>query len=266
MRGAVLGDPIAHSLSPRLYAAGAGISDFSKIKISAGELADFLEKAGTKWDGFAVTMPLKREAFNCADMADDLAQKVQVVNTLICQPLGKSQMFIGFNTDIGGIVNAITEIAPGRSYKKALILGSGATASSALAALAQLEVAEIEVCARRLAGPRTVFTTAHNLGVSLSTHLLEAAPGCIQNTDLLISTLPAGVADKIASQITGTDLTGKFLLDVAYDPYPSRLVTAWQAAGGNVIPGKLMLLHQAILQMRLFTGKDPDVEQMRQIL
>ena len=91
MRGAVLGDPIAHSLSPRLYAAGAGISDFSKIKVSAGELADFLEKAGTKWDGFAVTMPLKREAFNCADMADDLAQKVQVVNTLICHPCRQSR-------------------------------------------------------------------------------------------------------------------------------------------------------------------------------
>lgn len=297
-KAAVVGNPISHSLSPQLHTAGWDVRDFSRIELARGEFAQFLSSWDDTWAGCAVTMPFKLEALQAADIADGLASAVGAANTIVYQPTGpNSHMSVAFNTDVAGIVNAIREITDAemsqengipvhRKFFDAVILGSGATASSALAAVVQLGAANITICARRNSGPNTVFSAAHRLHIDYSYQQLagEKCVAQIFQSELLISTLPAGIADSVADQLAillarearfshshgdaaNPDLlAGKVLLDVVYDPYPSKLIQVWEQFGGTVVPGWLMLLHQAIDQARLFTGKNPDVSAMRTAL
>lgn len=331
-KAAVVGNPIAHSLSPQLHFAGWNPSDFSRIELAPADFAEFLDSWDDTWAGCAVTMPFKFAALKCADLVDGLAAAVGAANTIVVQPTGaNSHLTVAFNTDVAGIVHAIWEVTDAqrilgnhdsntdsqllavtdsqtnarlgedgelrgnadadfalthRKFTKAVILGSGATASSALAALLQLGAAEITICARRSSGPNTVFSAAHRLHLDYHYQQL-ASPQCaeqILQSELLISTLPAGAADNLAQQLAdllasrvdsaqGDEdsadaeiLAGKVLLDVVYAPYPSKLIQVWERFGGTVVPGWLMLLHQAIDQARLFTGKEPDVPAMRAAL
>ena len=98
----------------------------------------------------------------------------------------------------------------------------------------------------------------------LNEKLLSALPG----TGLLISSLPAGIADTLAQQIDEEkpDLSGLTVLDVIYHPWPSELVRAAEIRGARIVPGWSMLLHQAVSQVRLFTNRTPDVDVMREAL
>jgi len=81
--------------------------------------------------------------------------------------------------------------------------------------------------------------------------------------DLVVSTLPAGAADPLASSLAGQSLAGKVLLDVAYRPWPTPLAQAWASAGGLVASGLDMLLFQGAEQFRLMTGLPAPIEAMR---
>ncbi len=264
LAGAVIGDPISHSLSPLLHLAGSQFSEFHKIVVSAGQLQNFLDNTNNLV-GLSVTMPLKTEAARCVDMADGLAKTLGVVNTIVFQPTGNSRLVIGFNTDVAGIVNAICEGASNTDFSRAVILGSGATATSALAALRQLHIADIAVCARRIAGTG-IYKAAHKLNLDISTYPLSQASEVIATADLVISTLPAGVADNIASDLTTLELAQKTLLDVIYEPRNTALNKVFNKSGATIIPGWLMLLHQAVDQSRIFTGSQPNIARMRAAL
>lgn len=271
-RAAVLGHPISHSMSPALHGAAyqaLGLdATYEAIDVEGGKLGEFIAGLGPEWMGLSLTMPHKQDAFAACDMVDGLAKEVGAINTLVFQPTGASKMTIGFNTDVAGIVNAVREVSGElRTGPRAVILGSRATASSALAALVQLGAKDIAVAARSVAGPGTVVAAAHRMNVDISTMKLdpEKVAAKIASADVLISTLPSGIADPIAEALADVDCTGKLVLDVAYDK-PSKLVAAVVANGGVSVPGWLMLLHQAADQVRLFTGKPADVEVMRAAL
>jgi len=90
--------------------------------------------------------------------------------------------------------------------------------------------------------------------------------------DIVVSTLPAGAADPLAGPLseawerTGRLQPGAVMLDVVYAPWPTALAEAWERAGGAIAPGWLMLLHQAVPQVQLMTGQQPDIELMRTAL
>ncbi len=269
---AVVGYPIQHSLSPILHKAGWG-ADFQSIAVHSGQLADFLLTLPAQYVGLAVTMPLKHEACRLAQLSDGLAKVLGVVNTLVFQPTGNTSMLVGFNTDVAGIANSLTAYGVGSHdsalVKSALILGSGATASSALAALIQLQIAQITVSARRKAGINTVFSAAHRLHLPLEAFDLDLAVPLMLEKDLTISTLPSMVTDGFAKELASVatlDLRGKFLLDCSYDSYPSQLVQVWENNGGIVVPGYELLFYQAVEQAKLFTGRVPDIAAMRYAL
>ncbi|MDY5584547.1 MAG: shikimate dehydrogenase [Arcanobacterium sp.] len=263
----VVGAPIKHSMSPILHFAGWQPTEFSKIELVPGELANYISTLDNNWVGLAITMPFKQEALLCADQVDGLAKAVGSVNTLVFQKTGTTRMTIGFNTDVAGIVNAFRECGYVPTVgAKAMILGSGATASSALAALVQLKADDVLVGSRSKHAPNSVFTVSHRLHLPISHVPLNNSAEYLPKQDLVVSTLPSGVADNLAQDLPKVDLQGKYLLDVSYDPYPSKISAAWEERGGIVVPGWLMLLHQAVDQIRLFTGKNPDLELMRTAL
>lgn len=246
---AVWGDPIAHSKSPDLHAAAyrvLGVDwEYGRRRVQATEFADALRGLDATWRGLSLTMPLKEEAFRAAVVRDAHAELTGAVNTLL---LGDEPA--GFNTDVGGIVDALGE-AGINSAERARILGAGATAASALVALAELGATHVDVRARRPERAEGLVALGARLGVSVSAAALDApaAPA-----ELTLATLPSGtVLPAQATDAFAAD--GGALFDAAYAPWPSALASAWD--GGPVVSGLGMLLHQAVRQIRIFHHGDP---------
>ncbi|ARD41653.1 shikimate dehydrogenase [Actinomyces gaoshouyii] len=298
-RAAVIGDPIAHSLSPVLHRAayeGLGLADWSyeALRVAPGELVGLVDALRATvgeepaWAGLSVTMPHKQAIMPMLDVIDPLAQAVGAVNTVVAQRSGAGPALLaGFNTDVAGISGALREARdlPGAAAAEglklpaptALVLGSGATACSALAALPELGAHSITVAARRHAGPGRALVAAHRMGLEIRT--LTWRPGepasdaivaeAVARADLVVSTLPRGAADTLAAplarahRVRGGARREAVLLDVVYAPWPTALARAWSGAGGAIAPGWLMLLHQAVAQVRLMTGRSPDTSAMR---
>ena len=256
-RAAVLGSPVAHSLSPVLHRAAyaeLGLRDwtYDAYDVDAAALPVFLDGLGDEWVGLSLTMPLKAAVLPLLDRVSDLARDVGAVNTVLLGPDGRS----GDNTDVPGLVAALREQGLDRP-DRAWVLGGGATATSALAALRELGVAEPVVVVRDARRAQPLLTAAGRLGVrpelvpwSAAT-LADAAAG-----DLVVATTPAGSTDTLAAdlpaRVAGT------LFDVVYDPWPTVLARAWAHAGGTVLGGLDLLVHQAVLQVGLMTRQRVD--------
>lgn len=265
MRAAVLGKPVAHSLSPVLHRAAyeaLGFTDWSYDLAECDEagLAGYVNSRGPDWAGLSLTMPLKRAVLPLLDHVDHLAAATGGANTVVFRPEGR----YGYNTDVQGIVDALTE-AGVAAPASVMILGAGATACSALAAVGELGAPGADVMARDASRAGGVLATASRLGLQVRLHpwadLLD--PGA-PHPDLLISTVPAGAADAYAERLLLTGQAPPAVMDVVYHPWPTPLAGAAAAAGAVVASGYAMLLHQAAAQVELMTGKPAPLEAMRQ--
>jgi shikimate dehydrogenase len=259
-RAAVLGRPIAHSLSPVLHRAAYAALGldwcYEAIESDAAGLPDVL--AGrADWAGFSCTMPLKRAALDLADEISPQAAAVGAANTLLPRAGGG---WFADNTDVHGIVAALREqnVFPAT----VTILGAGGTAQAAVAAIATLDLPECTVLVRDITRTVEVLATADAVDVEADVDVLAAGHPALE-ADLVISTLPAGAADGIADRVWPI---GQAVLDVVYDPWPTTLASAAKATGATVLSGALMLLHQAAEQVRLMTGQDAPIEAMRAAL
>ncbi|MFI0421974.1 shikimate dehydrogenase [Spongiactinospora sp. 9N601] len=259
-RAAVLGSPIAHSLSPVLHRAAyaaLGLSGWSyqAIECDEAELPGLLAGLGPEWAGLSLTMPLKRAVLPLLDSVSELAVEVGGVNTVLFDGGGGRH---GDNTDVHGIVAALGE-AGVRAPGSAAVLGGGATAASALAALRDLGLDTATLVVRDPGRAADTLRVAERLGVKLSVRGFDALPDAAA-TDLVISTLPSGAADRMAGALAGVPA----LLDVAYSPWPTAAAETVAAKGGTVVSGFAMLLHQAVRQVELMTGRgDVPVAAMR---
>ena len=253
-RAAVLGSPIAHSLSPALHDAGyaaCGLDDWSygRFEVDERGLAAFLDGLGPEWAGLSLTMPLKRAVIPLLDEVSPTAAAVDAVNTVVFTADGRRT---GENTDIPGLVAALRERGVTR-VERAAVLGAGATASSALAALAQVCDGEVTTYVRGPERAAEMRALGERLGLPvLVADWAEAHRGL--DAPLVIATTPAGAADALADAVPGPPGT---LFDVLYEPWPTRLAAAWAARGGRVLGGLDLLVHQAVLQFELMTGVIP---------
>ncbi|MDU5247701.1 MAG: shikimate dehydrogenase [Varibaculum cambriense] len=266
---AVIGSPIQHSLSPFLHQAAyrdLGLNiDYRRIEITKETIGSFLASWPEGLVGLSVTMPLKQVIIPLLSQVDGLAKAVGAVNTVVPFPGG---ITAGFNTDVYGLVTAIKE-AKGREFspERAVIVGSGATASSALAALGELQAGQINLLARRVSGARNAVQAATRLGIDPGYMPLaagEKARETLQAADLIISTVPRAVLDDFYQTISFNP--EQTVLDIVYDPWPSELVKQASRSGATIISGKAMLLHQALMQVKLFTSRTPNLEAMRTAL
>ena len=255
-RAAVLGAPIAHSLSPVLHRAAyaaMGLDDWSYAAIECREedLAGFLDGLGPEWAGLSLTMPLKRVALGLVDEVSDLAVKVGGVNTVVLRD-GRR---LGDNTDVHGIVTALTEAGvevPGPGGAPPLVLGGGATAASALAALAALGAKEAVLAVRSPERAADAARVGERFGLAVRVTTLDRVAGRL-SAGLVVSTLPGRAADTFAGPVAAS---GAALFDVVYAPWPTALAVAVEKAGGTVVGGFEMLLHQAVRQVALMTGRE----------
>ncbi|MFY9890341.1 MAG: shikimate dehydrogenase [Streptosporangiaceae bacterium] len=253
-RAAVLGSPIAHSLSPALHRAAyreLGLAGWTYDAIECDEegLPALLDSLGPDWAGLSLTMPLKRAVLPLLDETEPLAAKVGAANTVI---LAGGQRR-GFNTDVSGIVTALRQAGVTSTDGNVLVIGSGATACSALAALRDTGADEVTVAARSLARAAPVLAVADRVGIRAAiTDLGADLPR--RAWQLLISTIPAAGAGIIAGRLASGLVTAAAVLDVSYDPWPTALAEAAARTGSTVISGYEMLVWQAAAQVELMTG------------
>ena len=254
---AVVGHPISHSLSPALHQAAysqLGLSwSYEAVDVAPGEFDSFLALRDSTLHGISVTMPHKASALEAADNVDLLSERTGSVNTLLCEYNDDGVRSLrGFNTDVFGIVNALKD-SQRENARHVAVIGSGATASSAVAAAAELGAEHVSIIART---PQKAFyleTVGQECGVNVSVHSIEDISS-ISEVDVAISTLPGNVVQSLSSLSRTTQAT---LLDVAYSPWPSLRATEWASAGGEVVSGLRMLAHQALMQVRIFVGGSP---------
>ncbi|TCB95307.1 shikimate dehydrogenase [Micromonospora zingiberis] len=251
-RAAVLGKPIAHSLSPVIHNAGyaaAGLDGWSytRIECAAAELPDLVAGLGPEWAGLSVTMPGKEAALVVAAEVSPVAAAVGAANTLVRRPDGS---WYADNTDVTGMVEVLTE-AGVREGATVTVLGAGGTARAALAAAARLHAAGVTVVARRPAAVAELAPVAHTLGLTVT-----AAPwsdaAALAEADVLISTVPKGAADELAGTVRWRP--GTVVFDAIYDPWPTPLAASAGAAGCRIVSGLDLLLAQAVGQFEQFTG------------
>ncbi|GIG39807.1 shikimate dehydrogenase [Cellulomonas phragmiteti] len=269
-RAAVLGHPVAHSLSPVLHRAAyaaLGLDGwrYDAVDVTEEQLPELLAGLDGTWAGLSLTMPLKQTVMPLLDHVEPLAQVVGAVNTVLVQGSGPGRSLTGANTDVHGIVAALGEVGVSGDVRSAAVVGAGATAASTLAALAQLGCATPRVYVRSQARAGGLVRAAHRMGVEPRLCRLEDAPGEIGRCDVVVSTLPAHAADPIANALgagASGARAGGALLDVCYDPRPTALAGAWALRGGRVVGGERMLLHQAVEQVRLMTGRAAPVAAM----
>ena len=255
-RAAVLGSPIAHSLSPALHNAAylaLGIEGkYDAVEVGSGQLGKFMNQVRqteANWIGFSLTMPLKEEALVVADQIDPLASQIKSANTLVPTIDG----WYATSTDVSGFIWALAANEV-NNFETIQIIGAGGTARAAAAAVdaPDRKITVISRTASRETDMRKAVTLAELEFVEWREQELSA--------DLVINTSPKGVADIFASKQFASE---GILFESLYDPWPTKLASNWQ---GQVLDGLELLVHQAVEQLHLMTGFVIDRSQMAKLL
>ncbi|MGZ4633123.1 MAG: shikimate dehydrogenase [Actinomycetes bacterium] len=260
-RAAVLGSPVRHSLSPVLHRTAYDVLGlagwtYDAYDVEEPALPGFLAGLDPSWAGLSLTMPLKAVVLPLLDLVSPLVRAVGAANTVVLGPEGRS----GENTDVPGLVAALKERGV-LSCDQAVVLGAGATARSTVAALSELGAA-VTVFARSLPRRNGLAETADAVGVPLEVLPWERAADGL-GAPLVVNTTPAGAADALALAVPRRP---GVLFDVLYEPWPTPLASAWQERDGEVLGGLDLLVHQAVLQVALMTGRLIDVPSLVPVL
>jgi shikimate dehydrogenase len=250
-RCAVLGSPIAHSLSPSLHrAAYAALGldwTYERFEVSAAGLADFVARLDSSWRGLSLTMPLKEAVLELGEV-DPVARLARCGNTMI---LGSRRQV--YNTDVAGLAWAVRRSTPDL-VPRVTVLGSGATARSAVVALTSLGAEEVTLLARNPAKAESLADLVRELRLRARV-LPWGSP--LPPADLVVSALTAGAADAMADEVAAS---APLVFDIVYAPWPSPLARAAAQSGRTVIGGLDLLVGQAMQQIELMTGRSVPVE------
>jgi shikimate dehydrogenase len=247
-RCAVLGSPIAHSLSPTLHRAAyraLGLDwEYDAHEVREDGLAGFLDGLDGSWRGLSLTMPLKRVVMPLLDEVSDRAAQARAANTVVLHEGRRT----GHNTDIPGAAAALRERYDG-PLGEVTVLGGGATAASVLLGLADLGCRRATLAVREEArAAETVAAVARH--PSPPTVEVRRLGPRLPHPDVLVSTIPAAAQRDLQHLAAGS----RAVFDVTYEPWPTPLADAAAAAGVTVVTGHDLLVHQAVLQVELMTG------------
>ena len=254
-RCAVVGSPIDHSLSPAIHQAAYGWLGldwrYERHRVVAADLAGFVAGLDTSWRGLSCTMPLKQAAV-ALGVADPVVQTLAVANTLVFDGVPADMHTTRvYNTDVSGLVSAV-RLSGVNGVTRAVLLGNGATARSALLAVSQLGASQATVLARDPAKSAALAELGQGFGVEVHHLDLGSVPG---PADLVVSTLPAAAAAAVAAA-----LTAELVVDVVYDPWPTPLAQEAIRRGLRLLSGLDLLAHQAVGQVEAMTGRTVPVE------
>jgi shikimate dehydrogenase len=248
MRCAVLGSPIAHSLSPAMHRAAyaeLGLDwTYEAVEVDEDGLAVFLTSLGDDVRGLSVTAPLKRRTAALVDDASEIVGRLGVANTILVEDTGLR----ADNTDVPGAIAALLERGVER-VRSARILGGGATAASMAYAVSTMGAERADFVVREPSRASAAAQIAEAAGLAVTIHTIDEP--LIDKADLLISTVPGEVIGSRSHELVESS---RAVFDVVYDPWPTPLAKAAEQGGVPVTSGLDLLAHQAALQVELMTG------------
>ncbi|WP_262852983.1 shikimate dehydrogenase [Mumia quercus] len=255
-RCAVLGSPIAHSLSPVMHRTAyevLGLHDWTYDAFDVDEdgIGTFLAGLDEQWRGLSLTMPLKRAVLPYLDTVEPAAREVGGVNTVIVDVEGRH----GFNTDVPGGIAALRERGVDE-VEDAVVIGAGATAEAMIAALRHLGLRRVTLAVRALDRAAELASRLEAPGgdvAPLAVEVTGIGPDLPRSTEVVVSTVPAAA---VAPYAQGLATRCDAVFDVIYDPWPTPLARAAQAEAVPVASGLDLLAHQAAAQVRLMTGRE----------
>lgn len=252
----VVGDPVAHSLSPAIMNAAFRRETVNGVYLAlhAKTLKDLLACADDiPIHGLSVTMPYKESILHHLDNTDPYTAKIGACNTVVRAQDGK---LYGFNTDTAGIVRPLQQRIE-LENAKILVLGAGGAARAAVFGLKE-RGSEVYIL-NRTPGP------AQKLARSARARILKRTDLKKMSFDVIINATPVGMGNTRESPLKQDEIKSRYVFDMIYDPLETLLLKLAKAAGAQVIPGIEMFVHQAARQFEIWTGKPAPADEMQRV-
>jgi shikimate dehydrogenase len=261
---AVLGDPVAHSISPAVHnAAYAALGlDYAYVALRVplrSAAAAFEGVRGLGLVGVNCTMPLKSVAIKLADRVSAEAASVRAANTLV----NEAGTLVARNTDVQGFVQAARDgLGVELSGCRAVVLGAGGAARAVIAALHAGGAEKVVVIGRRRVPTERAASLAGSRGRAMPLSS-RAASAAVSRSNLVINATPVGMrGDSLPPHVVGALGPDSSVMDLVYWPPETPLVVAAREAGAQATAGLGLLVHQAALAFTLFTGQQAPLEAM----
>lgn len=256
-RYAVIGDPIAHSASPRMFgwlATRLGLTlGYEAVQVPSEGLASVLEEARAgRWDGLSVTIPHKQNALVLADRPDPRAARTGAANCLV---RGADGRLVAHNTDVEGIVRALAHHGVSLRDARVLLLGAGGAARAAAVAAREVGASRLWIANRHPTRSLDLASAFEGEAVPLTSEALAPVLG---GTDVVLQATSVGLDAPGESPLPpGCVLHDRLtVMDMVYRPLRTRLLREADAAGARSIDGLWMLVFQGLAQLRLWTGME----------
>jgi 3-dehydroquinate dehydratase/shikimate dehydrogenase len=252
----VIGNPIAHSLSPLMHNAAFAARRVNAVLLPflVTDLKDFLAscpKLGVK--GFAITLPHKRAIISHLDGCDPLAAKIGAVNTVVVR--GGAKLY-GYNTDYVGVLRALSSRMELKG-SRVLLLGAGGAARAAAFALVEAG-AMVSICARR---DTQSAALARDAGCqSITRRKLRG-----EFFDAIVNSTPLGLRESDAAPLRAEELNCRVVMDMIYRPMRTKLLKLAERRGIETVSGAEMFIAQGIAQWEIWMGQRAPAEIMRRV-
>jgi shikimate dehydrogenase len=269
---AVIGNPVAHSLSPAIHNAAFGALDLDFIYVAfpVEDVRGTLEgmRAIENFRGLSVTIPHKTEVMKYVDEISDVDRSIGSINTVIHEN-GK---LIGLGTDGTGALKALVDNGVEVDGKNILMLGAGGASRAISFTLARktklAELAILDVNEALLQGLKTDLVAGTDAVIKTSAMTENLLATAMESADIIVNCTPVGMHPKVDASLIPPELfrPGQVVFDIVYTPLETKLLTEAKSRGLKVIPGVEMFLNQAVLQFERFTGVAAPVEVMRRVV
>ncbi len=260
---AVIGDPVAHSLSPTLHAAAYGSLGldwtYLACRVRRGDAAAALEGArALGFVGLSVTMPHKQAALYGADQRSIVAEQLGAANTVTF----RAGIAVADSTDGDALLDDLAEGGFDPAGRRCAVIGAGGAARAAVLALALAGAREVLVVNRTVENAASAVALAAGRGRIAQDEELAACDLVVQATPLGMSGTGAESIERSASlgRLLGS---GQLVLDMVYAPRETALLQEAAARGARTRGGIGVLVHQAARQVRIWTGEEPPIDAMR---
>jgi 3-dehydroquinate dehydratase / shikimate dehydrogenase len=254
----VVGDPIAHSLSPTIMNAAFRRENVNAVYLTlhAKTLKDLLTCVREiPIHGISVTMPYKEAILPHLDNTDSHTTKIGACNTVVRAQDGK---LYGFNTDASGIVRPLERRLNTLEGARILVIGAGGAARAAVFGLKE-RGSEVYILNRSAAPAKKLAHRAH-------ARIMKRADLKKLAFDVIINATPVGMGNTRESPLHENEINARYVFDMVYDPAETRLLTLAKERGAQVIPGIEMFVHQAARQFEIWTGKPAPWDEMLRVV
>jgi len=269
---AVIGNPIAHSLSPAIHNAAFNALDldFVYLAFRVEDVKGALDgmRAMTNFRGMSVTIPHKIDAMKHVDEVVEVDRSIGSINTII----NEQGRLIGLGTDGPGALKALVDAGVPLDGKNILMLGAGGAARAIAFTLARntrlARLILVDVNEPMLQGLTADLKTGTAASIESMPLTDDSLAHIMESADVIINCTPIGMHPQEDASLVPPGLfrSGQVVFDIVYTPLETRLLADARARGLKVISGVEMFINQAVLQFRHFTGVDAPVEVMRRVV